>query len=118
MTVSPAAGALNERDELVGGITVGGPYRAVLWRNGGVVDLGTLGGAVSMATVVNESTQVAGISNAPDGPYHGFLWDDGQMSDLGPAEEILAINDAGQVLGRGVTPDGRSVSYLWTAPAA
>jgi probable HAF family extracellular repeat protein len=111
VTMSRAPGSLNEHDEVVGTVTLNGAPRAVLWREGEAVDLGTLaGGTVSRAAVVNESSQVAGISDNGDA-YHGFLWKDGQMTDLGPAEEILGLDDDGAVLGRTLT-----TSLYWPAP--
>jgi probable HAF family extracellular repeat protein len=111
VTMSRAPGSLNEHDEVVGTVTLNGAPRAVLWREGEAVDLGTLaGGTVSRAAVVNESSQVAGISDNGDA-YHGFLWKDGQMTDLGPAEEILGLDDDGAVLGRTLT-----TTLYWPAP--
>jgi uncharacterized membrane protein len=68
--------------------------RAVLWKDGQVVDLGTLGGGYeSGAFAVNSKGQVAGVSLnlVPDSfdniggvtQQRTFLWENGLMRDLG-----------------------------------
>jgi len=96
--------------------------RAVLWRDGHIKDLGTLGGNQSAAFAVNNHGQVAGLAlnTIPDpfsiydlllfGSSNGtqtraVLWDkDGSMQDLGtlgtgPDAYALLVNDHGQVTG-------------------
>jgi probable HAF family extracellular repeat protein len=90
---------------------------AVLWKDGQVINLGTLGGSESQADAINDSGQIAGIAaNAvPDSfpsplglPGFGtqqraFLWENGVMRDLGtlggPDADALLLNDRGQVAG-------------------
>src|SRR5262249_37871580 len=66
--------------------------RAVLWKNGETIDLGTLeGGYESVAFAVNSHGQVAGAGfNAVPDPFsftgtqqRTFLWENGVMRDLG-----------------------------------
>jgi probable HAF family extracellular repeat protein len=53
-----------------------------------IVDLGTLGGASSNATGINDSSQVVGWANpAGSTARHAFLYSGGVMSDLGHSEE-------------------------------
>jgi probable HAF family extracellular repeat protein len=96
----------------------GGPeQRAVLWKAGQIVDLGTFGGNESWANAVNNRGHVVGSAanvipdpfNAPPFLYgwgtqmHAFLWADGMKQDLGtlggPDSLGMYVNEAGQVAG-------------------
>ena len=46
------------------------------------LELGTLGGANSIAQRINDRGQVVGASEMAGGPPHGFLWQAGSMTDL------------------------------------
>jgi probable HAF family extracellular repeat protein len=106
--------------------------RAVLWRDGKIIDLGTLpeGGYESGAQAVNSRGQVVGwaYNTTPD-PYYlvgyetlfynyyqpvyayeerAFLWEAGVMRDLGTLGTgndalAMAINERGQVIGLSYT---------------
>jgi probable HAF family extracellular repeat protein len=95
-------------------------FRAVLWKNGGITDLGTLeGGYESIANAVNNRGQVVGFSTntIPDPfsffPFFGatqsraFLWQKGAMLDLGtlggPDATAISINDHSQIAGQSYT---------------
>lgn len=108
--------------------------RAVLWKNGRIVDLGILpeGGYESVANAVNSKGQVIGgalntISdpNSLEAPgflptqTRAFLWENGAMQDLGTlgGTDALAqfINDQGQVVGWSYTssePNSTCPSFL------
>jgi probable HAF family extracellular repeat protein len=97
---------------------------AVLWRNGQIIDLGTLGGNASSASAVNTHGQVVGaaLNTIPDSfsaginppifffpvatQAHAFLWD-GVMHDLGtlggPDSGAFYVNEHGQVAGYSYT---------------
>jgi probable HAF family extracellular repeat protein len=92
----------------------GGPEaHAVLWRNGQIRDLGTLGGNESVAAAVNNWGQVTGwAANATPDPFsmagwgtqtRAFLWQGSAMRDLGtlggPDSFAVYVNDGGQVAG-------------------
>jgi probable HAF family extracellular repeat protein len=105
--------------------------RAVLWKDGEVIDLGTLeGGFESAASAVNRRGQVAGtfLNTVPDpfSPFgqagtevHAFLWESGVMKDLGtlggPETVAYFVNERGQVVGTSFTsPTANPASGLPT----
>ena len=50
-------------------------YHAFVWTNiGGIVDLGTLGGAESKAVKINAAGKAAGESALADGSVHAVIW--------------------------------------------
>jgi probable HAF family extracellular repeat protein len=65
--------------------------------------LGTLGGAWSVTTGINNQGDIVGFSERPDKSIHAFLWRSGKMIDLGTLggrnSYAAAINDKGQVVG-------------------
>jgi probable HAF family extracellular repeat protein len=79
-----------------------GPH-AFVYAHGQMNDIGTLGGARSIARAVNDSGQAAGDSETTAGASHAFVYKNGVMHDLGtlggPAAEAAAINNAGVVVG-------------------
>ncbi len=95
---------------------------AVLWSNGQINDLGTLGGTQSLGAAVNDAGQVTGFTqNAIPDPFsianlgtqtRAFLWQNGLMQDLntlgGPDAFAQYVNNKGQVAGvsyTSFTPD-------------
>jgi probable HAF family extracellular repeat protein len=89
--------------------------RAVLWKDGKAIDLGTLDGNESSAFSVNSRGQVVGLAtNTIPDPFsflatqlRAFLWQDGAMQDLGtlggPEAWALFVNERGQVAGFSLT---------------
>jgi probable HAF family extracellular repeat protein len=55
---------------------------AFLWRAGSMMDLGSLGGAITFVTGVNERGQIVGLSQTASGEFHPYLWENGTMTDL------------------------------------
>jgi probable HAF family extracellular repeat protein len=84
----------------------------------GIVDLGTLGGADSFASAVNDGGQTVGQSVTASGEVHAFLWtqSDG-MVDLGTLGGIdsfaSAVNSSSQVVGNSVTSSGETHATMW-----
>jgi probable HAF family extracellular repeat protein len=123
-----SASAINDSGQVVGatGCITTNTVRAVLWPdgpNGGVVDLGNLGGtAFDIAFDINNRGQVVGQSNLHgEILHHGFLWQNGMMTDLGslpglPTSLANAINNQGQVVGFSQDANGddsSSVAWIW-----
>ena len=95
-------------DQAVGRFTA---HHAVLWENGKVLNLGSLGGvAWNTPMAINNKGEVVGFSDlSGDGSgapnFHAFLWTKGGgIKDLGTLagdaySEALGINEAGQIVG-------------------
>ena len=93
---------------------------AVLWQNGSVISLGSLGGAFSnVAYDINNRSQVVGLSDLPgDTTAHAFFWENGKMTDLGtlPGDSFsvaFAINIKGQVVGQSCDQNGNCRAFIW-----
>ena len=79
--------------------------RAVLWADGQIIDLGTLGGNESLAEYLNDAGQVIGAAaNTTPDPFsffgfgtqtRAFLWEKGVMRDLGTLGGADAIGSFG-----------------------
>jgi probable HAF family extracellular repeat protein len=102
-------------------------FRAVLWKEGEIVNLGTFGGAYSVGGVVagaiNNHSQVVGaalnaipdpfsllyqLAGSPNGTQtRAFLWQNGHMLDLqtlgGPDAWAYFVNERGQIAGESYT---------------
>ena len=100
---------INARGLIVGGsanglidpLTHQPAQHAVLWKDGNIIDLGTLGGHQSLAIAINNQDQVVGaaLNTVPESPdfclaalfpafdcatqTRAFLWQNGVMHDLG-----------------------------------
>jgi probable HAF family extracellular repeat protein len=101
---------------------------AVLWHDGVIKDLGTLGGPDSVAWQINERGQIAGqsyvnsIPNETTGvptidPF--FIGEDGNMVDLGSLggtdSWTTGLNNRGQVIGAmTLAGDGGWHPFLWS----
>ena len=100
---------------------------AVLWQNGTIKDLGTLGGPDSIAWHINDRGQIAGqsyLNSVPNAttsvptidPF--FIGEDGKMVDLGSLGGTVSwttgLNNRGQVIGAmTLAGDGGWHPFLW-----
>jgi probable HAF family extracellular repeat protein len=89
-------------------------FDAVVWRNGQITNLGTLGGNESLATDLNNRGRIVGFTaNAVPDPFsmagfatqtRPFLWEDGVMRDLdtlgGTDGMAFLMNERGQIIGQ------------------
>jgi probable HAF family extracellular repeat protein len=115
--------AVNNKGQIVVGILPdrGDPEHALVWDNGKLIDLGTLGGQRSAARAVNDRGQVVGWSETSGGgTSHAFLWSDGEMKDLGTLpgfdfSNAASINNQGQIVGELSNTAKRQIShaFLW-----
>lgn len=118
---------LNDRDAVVGWASTGGgsandpDYHAIVYHDGKVHDLGTLGtGLRSQAFDINDRWQIVGasqISSADPAAEHPFLFQNGKMTDLGTLGGIsgraLGINERGLIVGDVGRSDDVQVAFLY-----
>src|SRR5581483_7226939 len=135
-----APNAINNREQIVGGglNTIPDPFdgypflggttqtRALLWQDGAMRDLGTLGGNDAFAISVNERGQIVGNSytNTIPNPETGiptvdpFFYENGHMVDVGGLGGKFAtaswMNNRGQVAGTSdLAGDQTRHPFLW-----
>ncbi len=119
------ARALNNLGHIVGESQLIGndQTHAFVYKNGSMQSLGTLGGNFSRAQSINDSGEMVGISKITgNATSHGFLYVGGVMRDLNDLlvaphpdlyiYEAAAINNMGQIVGRGITPEGKFRAVL------
>ncbi len=91
-------------------------YPAVVPR---MVDLAAPETGFSRANGINDSGQIVGFSDLPNGQRRAVRWQNGVMVDLGTlgggASEAAAINMSGQIAGTSGTADGASRAFRWDA---
>ena len=122
------ARAINQDGDVVGWAEVTGPAypvpRAVLWRGGQIIDLGTLGGRISRAWGINaDGVVVGGALVTGDYFYHAFMWRDGVMTDLGTlatpgpfsiyGSVAYGVDNTGRVVGWSQTSTRATHAFLW-----
>jgi probable HAF family extracellular repeat protein len=66
--------AMNDLGQLAGGVLNGTGHAAIWTPSIGTCDIGTLGGATSLAVAINAHSQVVGYSGTRTGETHAFLF--------------------------------------------
>jgi probable HAF family extracellular repeat protein len=107
-----AAQGINDSGQIVGNAdNEQNLPQAVMWYNGGITQLGTLGGSSSYAVGINNAGQIIGSStrNESSNPI-GFIWQNGSMISMGqiaiPPGSVVGysdpygLNDSGEVVGQ------------------
>ncbi len=102
---------INDAGEAAGTAeTPNGEFHAVLWSaDGAAIDLGSLGSSEAQAVDINNRGHAVGFAS-PNRRYCAFVYRDGVMTNLNDLlppgsgwylEAAQAINDSGQIVGRG-----------------
>lgn len=121
--ISAVAVAVNDLGDIAGygAPSMGIGNRAVLWRNGAAINLGTWpGGTTSLARDINNDGQIVGEGNlAPDGYVHALMWavaptgggggggdGGGGAANTSPSVTLTALTSTSIKLGRSVTVAG------------
>lgn len=112
------AGSINDAGDIVGGSGGQSFFHAVLWKDGAIIDLGTLAGDYcSGANSINSRGQIVGFGSADCfNEDHAGLSENGRpLVDLQtlvlPGSGVtltnaIFINDRGEIAGRGVLSNG------------
>jgi probable HAF family extracellular repeat protein len=113
--------ALNDRGEVIGETNDDeGNTRAFLWRDGEMIDLGSLFAERPFATAndINNRGDAVGFSLAPTNAIQAFRWRRGRLQNLGDAAGggnhsiAYGINDRGQIVGETCAPSGCEMAFL------
>ena len=116
--------AINSRNEIAGQVfgfsAKPATSRAFMWRNGEMIDVGTLGGSRASATRINDRGMIAGWAPPPGkglADVRAFIWKNGIMKDLGtlggPDSRAYGLNLHGDVVGYSYTKDNRAAAFLF-----
>jgi probable HAF family extracellular repeat protein len=122
-SANSAGAAINDSGVVAGAGIAAGLSQAFIWRPGqGIQFLGSLGSGFSVATGINDSNTVVGLSYNSANQQHAFLWTQaGGMQDLTPSLTSIggatatAVNSSDEVVGY-YYPNGSRlpVGFSWT----
>lgn len=85
-----------------------------------LTDLGSLGGAYTFATDINDSGQVVGYGQNGEADERGFIWQDGVIEEIGTIRggresRAYAVNNIGTVVGWSTTSGRGPHAFTWTS---
>ena len=83
-----------------------------------MTDIGSLGRLSTSPESINDTGQIVGFSQTPDGNQHAFLWQGGKMTKLAAlkgdqSSMAFSINNKGQMVGISVRDGGATHAVLW-----
>jgi probable HAF family extracellular repeat protein len=113
------ARAINDLGHIVGETFNGSNFHAYLYKNGSMVDLGTLPGDTnSVATAINSSGEIVGQSSSSN-RVRAFVYTGGVMKDIGSLggnfTSATDINNRGEIVGTSSTPpNSNTAAFLYT----
>jgi probable HAF family extracellular repeat protein len=107
-----APSAINDAGQIVGTSN----QLPVLWSNGHVISLGSLGNG-GFAVGINDRGDIVGQSTTASFQFHAFLWRQGVMTDIGTLGgdfiTVGGINNRGQIAGYGTDASGQFAAFVW-----
>jgi probable HAF family extracellular repeat protein len=102
----------------------GSSYHALLYSNGTITNLGSLGPYDTLAAKINRNGDIVGTSYAAQSVQHAFLYHAGVISDLNNHKIVNAtgwtfqiaydMNDSGQIVCLGYTAPGQYETVILT----
>jgi probable HAF family extracellular repeat protein len=95
-----------------------GRWRAYIWQDKVLVEIGTFGGASSSASAINGRGVVVGSADLADGTTHAFSYRNGLLHDLGTLgganSSAKDINKKGQIVGTAQQADGLERAFIYS----
>lgn len=107
---------LSASGALAGNYKPGGINHGFIYAGGKATDIGSLGGGYTVATAINRTGKITGLSAGLDGQRHAFLYNGTTLQDLGTLGGDLSVayglNDDDQVTGESTTSVGQLHAFV------
>jgi RNA polymerase sigma factor (sigma-70 family) len=109
---------INNRGQILGRVMArDGKMRNTLWRDGQMVELGTVEGITFRPSGMNDAGMVAGSLQPTNGSAQATVWDNGQARRLErgyfKSSFANAINNSGVVAGVSIATHGTRYACIW-----